>query len=147
MKILKHSSSITLLSNVSCSLETTGDLCLNSGMGTTSRGVEAQKEGWMCVGQSWHLATPQRVSTACSYLSGGDECQSWKGGLLASCCFPPFSFPAYLSRPRACPVYQAECVLFSVKQLDCEFCLGTNLQLLQPCCRPHPEPFNIFPVT
>ena len=24
---------------------------------------------------------------------------------------PPFSSPAYLGRPRACPVYQADCVL------------------------------------
>lgn len=33
MKVLKHSSNITLLNNVSCGLETTGDLCLILGGG------------------------------------------------------------------------------------------------------------------
>lgn len=44
MKVLKHSSNITLLNNVSCGLETTGDLCLilGGGVGATSGGVEGQ---------------------------------------------------------------------------------------------------------
>lgn len=51
----------------------------------------------MYVGWSWHLATPQRVSTAYPCLSCEDECRSWKGGLLASSCFPPPSFPQLIS--------------------------------------------------
>lgn len=41
MKILPHSSKGPLVNNVSCGLETTGDLCLNYGAGAASRGAEA----------------------------------------------------------------------------------------------------------
>lgn len=44
MKVLRHSSNITVLNDVSCGLETTGDLCLNpsGGVGATSGGVDGQ---------------------------------------------------------------------------------------------------------
>lgn len=38
MKILQLSSNISLLNNVSCGLETTGDLSLSYGVGAMSRG-------------------------------------------------------------------------------------------------------------
>lgn len=127
-------SNITRLKNVGCVLETTGDLSLNSGGGATSWGVAAALRALVCGTELTSSDSPQRVRAAAySCLSCWDECQSWKGDLLASCGCRP-SLPAYLSRLRACPVYEANCILFAVKQLNCEFCLSTNVQLLQPWC-------------
>lgn len=62
-----------------------------------------------------------------------------EGRSLGKLMVPPFSSLAYLRRPRACPVCQAAYVLLSLKQLNCEFCWCTSLQLLQPWCRHHWE--------
>lgn len=95
-------------------------------------GVDVVLRTLVCGTELTSSDSPQRLSTAYSVYLVRTNVKSWKGGLLASSSFPPFSSLAYLSRPRACPVYQADRVLFSLKQLICEFCLCINLQLLQP---------------
>lgn len=69
-------------------------------------GVDGAVRTLVCGTELTSSDSPQRLNTAHSCLSCQDECQELEGRSLGKLPVPPFSSLAYLSRPRACPVYQ-----------------------------------------